>query len=118
MSRKRNATTLALRWLILPSNNFVNLWIIHENKTSRKLWQTAIHENMYSQKFCKKPIRESKPLQNYKKRSFARIKSNSLQNWIFAKKKSESFLKYFDYRYIGNIHAMLEGNIKLQTNSS
>ena len=46
----------------------MNLGLIHENKTSRKLWETAIQENMYSQKFWTKLIWERKPLQNYKKK--------------------------------------------------
>ena len=34
------------------------------------------------------------------------------------KNKNDSFLKYFDYHYIGNIDAMLEENVELQINGS
>ena len=42
ISRKRNSTKVALRWLIFPRNNFVNLGLSYENKTSGKLRVTAI----------------------------------------------------------------------------
>ena len=45
----------------------MNLGLIHENKTSAKLWETAINENMYSQKFWKNPICESNPCKITKK---------------------------------------------------
>ena len=52
----------------MSRNNFVNLGLIHENKTSPKLWETAIYENIHSQKFWKKLISESNPCKIIKKR--------------------------------------------------
>ena len=68
----------------------------------------------------------------HKKRSFARIKATIFKIKLLPRKKrrrrikiknkiknkNDSFLKYFDYYYIGNIDAMLEENVELQINGS
>ena len=99
MPRKRNTTKVALRWLTFLSNNFVNLGLIHENKTSRKLWEIAIQENMYSQKFWTKLIWERKPLQNYKKK----IHDNKKQQFgklNYCQKKEKQEKQEWQFSYI------------------